>query len=220
MNARGDATDSYANTLMTSLRYRPARAFVTLAAMTFASMALAQAPAAAPQANAPATTTTAPETAAPRGACNECGVVKSIAAIENKARPMGKSARAYAGNKVEAKHTVKQYWSVVVTMDDGTVFTIGAGWILPPAYPNFSSTWVEFIGSQGAVMVDDTHRDVYITSLQKGIQFPLSSMPGEPRLAERPMTPSQKSRIATEPVCQPLAISPPNAVCLDASSST
>ena len=68
---------------------------------------------------------------------------------------------------------------IVVTMDDGTAFTIGAGWVLPPAYPNFSSTWIEFIGTEGAVMVDDTHRDVYVTTVQRGIQFPLSSMPGE-----------------------------------------
>jgi len=69
---------------------------------------------------------------------------------------------------------------IIVTMDDGTVFTIGAGWVLPPGYPNFSSTWIEFVGTEGAVMVDDTHRDVYVTTLQKGIQFPISSMPGEP----------------------------------------
>jgi predicted dehydrogenase len=69
---------------------------------------------------------------------------------------------------------------IIVTMDDGTAFTIGAGWVLPPAYPNFSSTWIEFVGTEGAVMVDDTHRDVYVTTMQKGIQFPISSMPGEP----------------------------------------
>jgi len=69
---------------------------------------------------------------------------------------------------------------IVVTMDDGTVFTIGAGWVLPPSYPNFASTWIEFVGTEGAVMVDDTHRDVYTTTLQNGIQFPISSMPGEP----------------------------------------
>ncbi len=68
---------------------------------------------------------------------------------------------------------------IVVTMDDGTAFTIGAGWVLPPAYPNFASTWIEFIGTEGAVMVDDTHRDVYVTTMKKGIQFPLSTMPGE-----------------------------------------
>ena len=69
-------------------------------------------------------------------------------------------------------------WSIV-TMDDGTVFTIGAGWVLPPAYPNFSSTWIEMVGTEGAIMVDDTHRDVYVTTMQKGIQFPISTMPGE-----------------------------------------
>lgn len=68
---------------------------------------------------------------------------------------------------------------ILVTMDDGTVFTIGAGWVLPPAYPNFSSTWIEMVGTEGAILVDDTHRDVYVTTMEKGIQFPISSMPGE-----------------------------------------
>ena len=68
---------------------------------------------------------------------------------------------------------------IIVTMDDGTVFTIGAGWVLPPAYPNFSSTWIEMVGTEGAILVDDTHRDVYVTTMQKGIQFPISTMPGE-----------------------------------------
>jgi len=68
---------------------------------------------------------------------------------------------------------------IVVTMDDGVAFTIGAGWVLPPAYPNCSSTWIEFVGTEGAVMVDDTHRDVYTTTMKGGIQFPISSMPGE-----------------------------------------
>ncbi len=69
---------------------------------------------------------------------------------------------------------------IVVTMDDGTVFTIGAGWIMPPAYPNFSSTNVEFVGSEGALMVDDSHRDVVLSKMNGGTVFPLSTMPGEP----------------------------------------
>src|SRR3954470_23516244 len=68
---------------------------------------------------------------------------------------------------------------MIVTMDDGTVFTVGGGWVLPPAYPNFASTWIEFVGTEGAVMVDDTHRDVYVTSMKDGIRFPISTMPGE-----------------------------------------
>ena len=78
-----------------------------------------------------------------------------------------------------AQYNVPDCVWIVVTMDDGTAFTIGAGWVLPPAYPNFSSCWIEMVGTEGAVMVDDTHRDVYVTTLQKGIQFPISSMPGE-----------------------------------------
>ena len=81
---------------------------------------------------------------------------------------------------MKGQYNVPECVWIVVTMDDGTVFTIGAGWVLPPGYPNFSSTWIEFVGTEGAVMVDDTHRDVYVTTMQKGIQFPISSMPGEP----------------------------------------
>jgi len=68
---------------------------------------------------------------------------------------------------------------IVVTLDDGTAFTIGAGWVLPPAYPNFASTWIELVGTEGAILVDDTHRDVVLNTLQKGIVFPISTMPGE-----------------------------------------
>jgi len=76
-------------------------------------------------------------------------------------------------------HGVDDCQWIVVTMDDGTVFTIGAGWILPPAYPNFSSTWVEFVGSEGALLIDDTHRDVIKSTMSGGIVFPMSTMPGE-----------------------------------------
>ena len=90
---------------MTSLASRWSQSFAALVATAFAGIALGQAPAPAPD-----------------GACTECGVVTSVTPIENKARPTGKSAgaRAYAGNKIEAKHTAKQYWSVVITMTDGS----------------------------------------------------------------------------------------------------
>ena len=109
MKAHSNAIAFFGRTQMTSLASRLSQGFAALAATAFAGIALAQAPAAAPA-------------TAPAGECTECGVVKSVTAIENKARPTGRSAgaRAYAGNKVEAKHTVKQYWSVVVTMADGS----------------------------------------------------------------------------------------------------
>jgi predicted dehydrogenase len=71
-----------------------------------------------------------------------------------------------------------QQW-MMVTLDSGSIITIGGGWILPPGYPNFSSTWIEIIGSEGALMIDDTHRDLWLNTMKGGTVFPLSTMPGE-----------------------------------------
>ncbi len=67
----------------------------------------------------------------------------------------------------------------VVTMDDGTLVTIGGGWNLPPGYPNFCSTWVEITGTEGALILDDTHRDIWLNTVPEGTRFPMSTMPGE-----------------------------------------
>jgi scyllo-inositol 2-dehydrogenase (NAD+) len=69
--------------------------------------------------------------------------------------------------------------TVMVTMDDGVVVTIGAGMSLPPGYPNFSTTWIELLGTDGAVLADDSHRDIVLSTVGEGVQFPLSTMPGE-----------------------------------------
>ena len=69
---------------------------------------------------------------------------------------------------------------ITVTMDTGMSFVVGGGWTLPPGYPNFSTTWIEMIGTEGAVMVDDSHRDVVLNTMQKGMVLPMSTMPGEP----------------------------------------
>jgi predicted dehydrogenase len=68
---------------------------------------------------------------------------------------------------------------IMITMDNGVVITVGAGWILPPGYPNFSSTWIEIVGSEGALMIDDTHKDVALNTMKQGMVFPMSTMPGE-----------------------------------------
>jgi predicted dehydrogenase len=88
---------------------------------------------------------------------------------------------AQAVEKVQKpKYGVADCMSIVITMDDGVVVTIGAGWILPPGYPNFSSTWMEFIGSEGALLMDDSHKDIVMNTMSDGVVFPLSTMPGEP----------------------------------------
>jgi predicted dehydrogenase len=69
---------------------------------------------------------------------------------------------------------------ITVTMDSGLSFVVGGGWSLPPGYPNFSTTWIEVIGTEGALLVDDTHRDVVLNTMREGMRLPLSTMPGEP----------------------------------------
>jgi myo-inositol 2-dehydrogenase/D-chiro-inositol 1-dehydrogenase len=69
-------------------------------------------------------------------------------------------------------------WSIV-TMDNGMLVTIGGGWNLPPGYPNFCSTWVEITGTEGALILDDTHRDAWLNTVADGTRFPMSTMPGE-----------------------------------------
>jgi scyllo-inositol 2-dehydrogenase (NAD+) len=71
-----------------------------------------------------------------------------------------------------------QQW-VMVTMDNGVSIVVGGGWSLPLGYPNFSSTWIEMVGTEGAVMVDDSHKDVIVNTVKKGMQLPMSTMPGE-----------------------------------------
>ncbi len=68
---------------------------------------------------------------------------------------------------------------ITVTMDSGLSFVVGGGWSLPPGYPNFSMTWIEMIGTEGSVFVDDSHRDVVLNTMKDGMRLPMSSMPGE-----------------------------------------
>ena len=68
---------------------------------------------------------------------------------------------------------------ITVTMDSGLSFVVGGGWSLPPGYPNFATTWIKMIGTEGAVIVDDSHRDVVLNTMKDGMRLPMSSMPGE-----------------------------------------
>jgi myo-inositol 2-dehydrogenase/D-chiro-inositol 1-dehydrogenase len=69
-------------------------------------------------------------------------------------------------------------WSTV-TMDNGMLVVIGGGWNLPPSYPNYCATWVEITGTEGALILDDTHRETWLNTVSEGTRFPMSTMPGE-----------------------------------------
>ena len=68
---------------------------------------------------------------------------------------------------------------ILVTLDDGTTLTVGAGWILPKGYPNYVQTWIEIVGTDGTLTIDDSHKEVTLNTTQNGLQYPMSSMPGE-----------------------------------------
>lgn len=95
------------------------------------------------------------------------------------ARPIRVYAQAVEKVMIKDVNASDCMW-ITVTMDNGVVFVVGAGWVLPPGYPNFSTTWIEMVGSDGALLVDDSHKDVTLNTMKDGIQFPMSSMPGEP----------------------------------------
>ena len=61
---------------------------------------------------------------------------------------------------------------LVVTMDDGVVVTVGAGMSLPPGYPNQSTTWIEVIGTEGAILADASHRDIVLNTVAQGRAVP------------------------------------------------
>ena len=95
-----------------------------------------------------------------------------------------KPVRVYSQSVLRVRHETQPgtpdiQWTLV-TMDDGTTITVGGAWIMPPGHPNFSHTWIEFLGSEGSLVIDDTHRDVALNTMKQGATFPLSTMPGEP----------------------------------------
>lgn len=69
-------------------------------------------------------------------------------------------------------------WTTV-TMDNGMLVVVGGGWNLPPAYPNYCGTWIEITGTEGALILDDTQRDNWLSTVSEGTRFPMSTMPGE-----------------------------------------
>ncbi len=93
-----------------------------------------------------------------------------------------KPRRVYAQSVyriMEQAHGVPDCTWIMVTMENGTVFTIGAGWTLPPGYPHFSTATIEFVATEGALLIDDSHRDITLNTMKNGMVLPLLTMPGE-----------------------------------------
>jgi predicted dehydrogenase len=89
------------------------------------------------------------------------------------------SQQNYGAMKEASGSDIPDTQWITVTLDSGLSFVVGGGWSLPPGYPNFSTTWIEMVGTEGVVLVDDSHRDVVVNTMKKGMQLPMSTMPGE-----------------------------------------
>lgn len=94
------------------------------------------------------------------------------------ARPVRVYSQSSYGAMKDITGSEDAQW-IMVTMDNGVILNIGAGWTMPPGYPNYSGTWIEITGTEGMLVIDDTHRDVIVNTMRKGIQLPMSPMPGE-----------------------------------------
>ena len=94
------------------------------------------------------------------------------------ARPVRVYSQSAYGAMKDVTGSEDAQW-IMVTLDNGVILNIGAGWTMPPGYPNYSGTWIEITGTEGMLVIDDTHRDVIVNTMQKGIQLPMSPMPGE-----------------------------------------
>ena len=94
------------------------------------------------------------------------------------ARPVRVYCQAVSKVNRARNNTPDCCW-IIVTMESGVIFTIGAGWILPPLYPNYSTTQIEFVGTKGALLIDDSHKDVALLTMERGLVYPMSTMPGE-----------------------------------------
>ncbi|MBS7541896.1 Gfo/Idh/MocA family protein [Ancylobacter oerskovii] len=94
------------------------------------------------------------------------------------AKPLRVYSQGAYGYMQEINGSYDCMWSTV-TMDNGTLVVIGGGWNLPPAYPNYCGTWIEITGTEGALILDDTQRDNWLSTVSEGTRFPMSTMPGE-----------------------------------------
>ncbi len=127
-----------------------------------------------------------------------------------------KPVRVYAQSVyriMEKAHGVPDCTWIMVTMEDGTAFTIGAGWALPPGYPHFSTATIEVVATEGALLIDDTHRDIVLNTMDKGMVLPLSTMPGEQvgHVYQGPMQAETVHFIEAVALGQPLLVTPDEA---------
>ena len=102
----------------------------------------------------------------------------------------------------------------IITMTDGTVYSLGCCWALPVVWPgSVYSLEIGIVGTQGVLTIDDTHRDLvlateigqpagYTPEVKRQVEFLTSYPPGDTALDDfwgpmREETNAWISRVAT-----------------------
>ncbi len=103
---------------------------------------------------------------------------------------------------------------VLVTLDNGATATVGAHWNLPTESPGFSGTQFEFLCTDGAMFIDDSHKDVLLSTTGKGLLRPLSTMPGQSvgHVYQGPMQDETRAFIEAVALDQPVLVTPEQAL--------
>ena len=132
--------------------------------------------------------------------------------MEGHARPKRVFAQAVDGVMREQYDLPDCVWTIV-SMDNGSAFTIGSNWNLPLESPGFSATTIELVCTEGALFVDDSHRDVILTTVQGGLTRPASTMPGEQvgHVFQGPMEAETRFFVDCVALDQPVLVTPQQA---------
>ncbi len=90
-----------------------------------------------------------------------------------------KPIRVFSQIAAKRNKDVPDHQWTLVTLDDGTTITVGAGVIMPPGHPQYCQTYMQIMGTKGCLTVYDDRSEVTLNTLEHGIRYPMSTMPGE-----------------------------------------
>jgi predicted dehydrogenase len=127
-------------------------------------------------------------------------------------RPVRVYAQAVDGVMRDAYGLPDCVWTIV-TMSDGTAFTIGSNWNLPLESSGYCSATIEFVCTNGALFIDDSHRDVILSTVDKGLLRPLSTMPGQQvgSIFQGPLETETRAFLDAVALDQPVLVTPEQA---------
>ncbi len=94
------------------------------------------------------------------------------------------SVFAQSCDRVLGKHGTKDATFAIVTMDDGTIWSMSISWALPEVWPGaVYGLEIGIVGTKGVIDVEDTHRDLVLASdVAQGAGYsPDGFAPGAPR---------------------------------------